>query len=104
MSRVNLSIDAKLKADVESLYKGLGLTLSAAFTLFAHQSLIHRGLPFQVREDVTAEHGQLSERREIMSELAACSNYAREHQERLCGDQVFGRIRERINAGRSLHG
>ena len=104
MAQVNFRVDDKLKADVEALYKGLGLTLSAAFTLFAHQSLIHRGLPFQVREDVPAERGQLSERREIMRELAACSRYAHEHHERLNGDQVFDGIRERIHAGRSLHG
>ena len=48
MAQVNFRVDDKLKTDVESLYRGLGLTLSAAFTLFAHQSLIHRGLPFQV--------------------------------------------------------
>ena len=98
MAQVNFRVDDKLKSDVESLYLGLGLTLSAAFTLFAHQSLIHRGLPFQVREcpDVAEDH--YSERRQVMNELAACSQYAREHQERLSGDQVFGSIRERIHA------
>ena len=104
MAQVNFRVDDKLKSDVEALYKGLGLTLSAAFTLFAHQSLIHRGLPFQVREDISAEYERSAERREIMKELAACSRYAREHNDRLSGDQVFGGIRERIHAGRSLYG
>ena len=104
MAQVNFRVDDKLKADVESLYRGLGLTLSAAFTLFAHQSLIHRGLPFQVRESPDFAEGYYSERRQVMNELAACSQYARENPERLSGDQVFGSIRERIHAGRRLHG
>ena len=104
MAQVNFRIDDKLKADVETLYRGLGLTLSAAFTLFAHQSLIHRGLPFRVQERPDLAEDHYSERRQVMNELAACSQYAREHQERLSGDQVFGSIRERIHAGRRLHG
>ncbi len=104
MAQVNFRIDDKLKADVESLYRGLGLTLSAAFTLFAHQSLGHRGLPFQVRERPDFAEDHYSERQQVMSELAACSKYARENHERLSGDRVFGSIRERIHAGRRLHG
>ena len=104
MAQVNFRIDDKLKSDVETLYRGLGLTLSAAFTLFAHQSLIHRGLPFQVRACPNFAEDHYSERQQVMNELAACSQYAREHQERLSGEQVFGPIRERIHAGRRLHG
>ena len=88
MAQVNFRVDDKLKTDVESLYRGLGLTLSAAFTLFAHQSLIHRGLPFQVRECPDFAEDHYSERRQVMNELAACSQYAREHQERLSGDVI----------------
>ena len=104
MAQVNFRVDDKLKSDVESLYRGLGLTLSAAFTLFAHQSLLHRGLPFQVRENPDFVEDYYSERRQVMNELAACSQYAQAHQKRLSGKQVFGSIRERIHAGRRLHG
>ena len=71
MAQVNFRVDDKLKTDVESLYRGLGLTLSAAFTLFAHQSLIHRGLPFQVRECPDFAEDHYSERRQVMNEQHA---------------------------------
>ena len=104
MAQVNFRIDDNLKSEVEALYKRLGLTLSAAFTLFAHQSLLHRGLPFDVREHGAAIGGRVADRAQIMSELAMCSRYAREHAERYTGKQVFGGIRERIHAGRRLQG
>ena len=104
MAQVNFRIDDNLKSEVEALYKRLGLTLSAAFTLFAHQSLLHHGLPFEVREHGAAIDGRVADRAQIMSELAMCSRYARENAERYTGKQVFGAIRERIHAGRRLQG
>lgn len=104
MTQVNFRIDDELKRNVEQLYKRLGLTLSAAFTLFANQSLACHGLPFVVRERGFTEWDDTSDREQIKNELAFCSRYARENEDRLSSDEVFGGIRERIHAGRRLHG
>lgn len=61
---------------------------------------VNHGLPFDVREHGAAIDGRVADRAQIMSELAMCSRYAREHAERYTGEQVFGAIRERIIAVR----
>ena len=37
---------------------------------------------------------KIVERRQVMNELAACSQYAQAHQERLSGKQVFGSVHQ----------
>jgi len=44
-------LDTKVKADAEKLFNDLGMTLSGAFNIFLHQSLMVQGLPFAVRRE-----------------------------------------------------
>lgn len=44
-------LDAQVKDEAEKLFSDLGMTLSSAFNIFLHQSLITQGIPFAVRKE-----------------------------------------------------
>ncbi|MDQ7833310.1 MAG: type II toxin-antitoxin system RelB/DinJ family antitoxin [Desulfovibrionaceae bacterium] len=46
---IRARVDAGLKKDVEGILDGLGLTPSAAITLFYKQVQLHGGIPFPLR-------------------------------------------------------
>lgn len=48
-TNVTITMDKNLKADVERLFDGLGLSMSGAISLFARQALRTGGLPFEVK-------------------------------------------------------
>lgn len=51
MGLIQLRVDDELKADVEQLYKDMGMDMPSAIRLFLKQSLIHNGLPFTLERD-----------------------------------------------------
>ena len=51
MAQVNFRIDDETKREADRLFGNLGISLSGAITIFIRQSLAHRGLPFEVREE-----------------------------------------------------
>ena len=51
MTQVNFRIDRDVKREADELFGNLGLSLSAAITIFIKKSIAHRGLPFAVCED-----------------------------------------------------
>ena len=51
MTQVNFRMDSDLKRKADELFDNLGLSLSAAITIFIKQSIAHRGLPFAVCEN-----------------------------------------------------
>lgn len=54
MTQVNFRIDEHVKDEADALFDHLGLSLSAAITIFLRQSISQRGIPFAIRE-VTKE-------------------------------------------------
>ena len=48
----NIRIDSRIKKEADTLYKNMGMSLSAAVNLFFAQSVIQRRLPI---DDVIAE-------------------------------------------------
>lgn len=46
-TRLNIRIDPDLKADAESVFSEMGLTLAAAVNVFLRQSVRDGGLPFR---------------------------------------------------------
>ena len=48
-SNFNMRMEAQKKADVESLFQSLGMTLPQAVNMFFTQSLLVGGLPFDVK-------------------------------------------------------
>ena len=51
MTQVNFRMDSDVKRAADELFDNLGLSLSAAITIFIKQSIAHRGLPFAVCEN-----------------------------------------------------
>ena len=99
MTQINIKLDNEVKATSEALFKRLGLTMSAAITLFLHQSIIQHGLPFQVREaGFVSDPADADEA--VKDMLRAASRYARCHSERLTHRQVFGGLQEIIDGSR----
>ncbi|MET0399659.1 MAG: type II toxin-antitoxin system RelB/DinJ family antitoxin [Longimicrobiaceae bacterium] len=46
---IRARVEPELKAQAEAILRGLGLSATDAITLFYHQVVQHRGLPFEVR-------------------------------------------------------
>lgn len=47
---VQIRMDKELKEQVEALYKSMGTTFAEAVRIFATQSLIEQGMPFQMNK------------------------------------------------------
>jgi addiction module RelB/DinJ family antitoxin len=48
MAQVNIRIDDNLKEQSEEFFKAVGLTMSSAITLFLHQVILQREIPFKI--------------------------------------------------------
>ena len=66
---INMRVSPEIKADAESIFSSLGLTLTEAINVFLHKSVMEGGLPFDVRQPrYNAEtEAAISEARDIMS-------------------------------------
>ncbi|MEA1913836.1 MAG: type II toxin-antitoxin system RelB/DinJ family antitoxin [Campylobacterota bacterium] len=55
--RTNVYLDANMKNKAQELFKTYGMGLSDAFNMFLSQSVLERGIPFQVKipNDVTLQ-------------------------------------------------
>ncbi|EEZ90992.1 addiction module antitoxin, RelB/DinJ family [Mobiluncus mulieris 28-1] len=49
-ANINLRVDPELKAQVEELYSGFGISVTDAINMFLHVSLLQGGLPFELRQ------------------------------------------------------
>ena len=54
-TNVTIRIDSALKKQSEELFNDLGLSLSAAFTLFLKQSIREQKIPFEIKRLVPNE-------------------------------------------------
>ena len=48
-AKINTRLEPELKAQVEAILDGLGLTTAEAIRLYFKQIIHHRGIPFEVR-------------------------------------------------------
>ena len=48
-TNINVRIDTELKQSAEELFDDLGLTMSAAITMFLKSAVNHDGIPFEVK-------------------------------------------------------
>jgi len=99
MSQINIKVDDDVKVKSEALFRRMGLTMSAAITLFLHQAINQHGLPFAVRDAgyVSSDDGEDAD---IRNHLREASRYAREHSTRLSHSQMFSGLQEIIDAAR----
>ena len=51
MANLNIRIDDELKKQSELIFDDLGITLSAATTMFLKQVVRHNGIPFELKAD-----------------------------------------------------
>ena len=66
---LQVRMDSHLKHSVEQLYRDLGTSFPEAVRIFAQQSLLHAGLPFEPVARVSASTSQLSPRLRTAREL-----------------------------------
>lgn len=102
MAQINIRIEDDIKANSEALFKRLGLSMSAAITLFLHQAINHQGLPFEVRDRVQQERSNETQAY-LQDKLRGASRYAKTNSTRLTHEQIFNGLQELINAGRGIH-
>ena len=55
MANLNIRIDDNLKHEAELLFDDLGVSLSAAMTIFLKQAIRHNGFPFQITRNYNRE-------------------------------------------------
>ena len=47
---ISMRVNPRIKAEAESIYGSLGMTLTEAINIFLHKSILEGGLPFDVRQ------------------------------------------------------
>lgn len=47
---ISMRVNPQIKAEAESIYGSLGMTLSEAINIFLHKSILEGGPPFDVRQ------------------------------------------------------
>ena len=74
----NMRINKQKKADLESLYARLGMTLPEAVNIFFENSLLVGGLPFTVRlpRYNRETEAAMQEAKDIMSEKVSAKSYS----------------------------
>ena len=50
MAQLNIRLDENTKNQAEALFSELGMNLSTAITIFIHQAIRERGIPFSITE------------------------------------------------------
>lgn len=50
ITSISMRVNPQIKAQAESIYRSLGITLTEAINIFLHQSILEGGLPFDVRQ------------------------------------------------------
>ena len=70
--RTNVYLDASMKEKAQEIFKTYGMGLSDAFNMFLSQSVLERGIPFQVKipNDVTLQAMQDVEDDKNMEEIS----------------------------------
>ena len=99
MSQINIKVEDDIKQKSEALFKRMGLTMSAAITLFLHQAINHHGLPFAIRDSGYATE-EVNESDSIRNQLREASRYAHAHKERISHQDLFSGLQEIIDAAR----
>ena len=74
---INMRVNPEVKADAESIFASLGMTLTEAINVFLHKSVMVGGLPFDVRQPrYNAEtEAAIRESRDIMTGKVAAESY-----------------------------
>lgn len=75
---INMRVNPEVKADAESIFSSLGMTLTEAINVFLHKAVMVGGLPFEVKQqryNATTE-AAIQEARDIMSGKREAPSYS----------------------------
>ena len=79
MSMVNFRMDAELKRSMESVCKEMGLTMTAAFTMFAAKVSRERRIPFEVNADPFFSASNMAHLERVVAEIDSGKAALAEH-------------------------
>ena len=76
---IRARLEPELKAEVDKIFKELGLTTTEAITLFYHQVRIRKGIPFEltVPNEVTMETVRKTDAGQELNEYANLDEFKR---------------------------
>ncbi|MCL2481193.1 MAG: type II toxin-antitoxin system RelB/DinJ family antitoxin [Spirochaetaceae bacterium] len=83
----NMRIDPQTKLGAEKLFSSFGITISDAVNIFLRQSLMVRGLPFEMKQpryNIETE-AAMQEARDIISRKKKTKKYS-------CADELFAEL------------
>ncbi|MCL2740297.1 MAG: type II toxin-antitoxin system RelB/DinJ family antitoxin [Oscillospiraceae bacterium] len=97
----NVRVNPEIKAEAEALYSMWGLNLSQAFNLFLHQSLMKRGLPFELKAAPNIESNEYWDNHPMTPHikatlLQACEDIDNGTGEWMSVDEVDDMLKETI--------
>lgn len=74
---INMRVEPEVKADAETIFARLGMSLTDAVNIFLHKSIMEGGLPFDVRQPRynQATEAAIQEARDIMAGKVSGSRY-----------------------------
>ena len=79
MSMVNFRMDADLKRSMESVCKEMGLTMTAAFTMFAAKVSRERRIPFEINADPFFSASNMAHLERVVAEIDSGNASLTEH-------------------------
>ena len=77
---INFRMDEELKRNMEELCKDLGLSMTAAFTIFAKKMTRERRIPFDVSVDSFYSESNLRYLKKVISEIESGEATLTEHE------------------------
>lgn len=74
---ISMRVNPQIKAEAESIYESLGMTLTEAINIFLHKSILEGGLPFDVRQPRYNSETEtaMREARDILAGEVAAESY-----------------------------
>lgn len=74
---ISMRVNPQIKAEAESIYGSLGMTLTEAINIFLHKSILEGGLPFDVRQPRYSNETEaaIREARDILAGKVPAKSY-----------------------------
>ena len=91
MTTVTLRFDDATKKELDEMVEEMGMNLTTFFTIYAKRALRDRKIPFEISAPATLSRSAVEQK------LDEADRFAVETEERYTADEVFSRIRGRIN-------
>jgi len=77
---VNFRMDSDLKSSMEKTCNDLGLSMTAAFTMFAKKMTREQRIPFEVSVDPFYSEANISYLKKVISDIESGKSVLKEHE------------------------